>query len=223
MNDGTSAAGPLPSIPDVIMRDSDIILVFEDGTTLPAHSVTLGQHSTVLFTAVRLQSYKRDHDGKLRLPISGDMQAAWVEMLKFMYPVLPRAQVSWRNAETLFVLADKYDMPYIMDVVSSFLLDSVNTFSTTPGRLDSVASWMRLASTCGQKKVLNKCWTTVLQTRGMEVADMLDDISTQDLKALMVNTLKVMTDPTTCLCWKCSKNMDDAVARHFGTNGNRAK
>lgn len=78
-----------------------MVLVFDSGDTLPAHSLLLKQWSSVLAGAVHAGSSGEDEgrsDGPLRIPLPGTSKTEWLQVAQFMYPVLvPIPEVSWSN------------------------------------------------------------------------------------------------------------------------------
>lgn len=152
---------PREQLLELLNQDSDVVLVFTDadGTAeeVPAHSLILQQWSDVLAGAL-----STDHCSSInsrtqsRIPVNGTSKEDWLLAMEFIYPVVPRPEVTWDNAEALSQLGDKYCMPALMDKVSTFVRSHKSELQLKPGKL-SVCRWIEMLDRYGLTAVAKEC------------------------------------------------------------------
>ena len=81
----------------------------------------------------------------------------WREVLGIIYPSAPVTIIGWENVGRIFSLADKYEMPGLLQRCEAFLLSNGTTFSTSRLRNDYVLKWLAFAAQYRQKALAEKC------------------------------------------------------------------
>lgn len=107
-----------------LLNDSshcDVELVFttkdKSAETVPAHSIVLRQWSNVLAEALETEvnyASSSTNTDRVRIPVTGTSKEDWLQLMEFIYPVLPRPQVTWDNLEKLLEVSDKSCMPALI-------------------------------------------------------------------------------------------------------------
>ena len=100
-----------------MQRDADVVLQFDDAE-LPSHSQVISLWSEVLRKAARLSH--RNSSSPRVIPMPGTKSSDWLTVAQFMYPG-GQAEISWRNLKIVLMVADKYDMPDLINRATSWL------------------------------------------------------------------------------------------------------
>jgi len=100
-----------------MQRDADVVLQFDDAE-LPSHSQVISLWSEVLRKAARLSH--RNSSSPRVIPMPGTKSSDWLTVAQFMYPG-GQAELSWKNLKIVLMVADKYDMPDLINRATSWL------------------------------------------------------------------------------------------------------
>jgi hypothetical protein len=103
-------------------REPDVVLQLSDGT-LPAHSQLLKLWSEPLAAAVDALPAAGGRDRVLPLEATVN---DWCAVAAMLYPVAEPATMSWDIVEAVAVLADKYNIPSLLQRAATFLLSNIN-------------------------------------------------------------------------------------------------
>lgn len=147
---------------DTLTRDSDMVLVCNDGVRLHVHSLILSKWSLVInaFPGNTQFRVERSEDsqahGKLEFPVD-EPSSVWRELLGLIYPVTPVTNLDWDNVEELYSLADKYNMPGILERCQSFLMSPRCPVGNLPSEGNYVLKWLAFAANYRHAKLQEKC------------------------------------------------------------------
>ena len=110
---------PDARLAELLQACPSALLVFDDGTTLPASKELLMLQSPVLRCAITASS---DDQGArpVRVALPGDSRADWVAVLPYLYSV--EAESTWDTAGALAGLLHKYELAALRLTLGRFLL-----------------------------------------------------------------------------------------------------
>lgn len=146
---------------DALTTDSDMVLACKDGVRLHVHSLILSKWSLVInaFPGVgqcRVEGSDSQAHRKLEFPVD-ESSSVWRELLGLIYPVTPVTNLDWDNVEELYSLADKYNMPGILERCQSFLMSPRCPVGSVPSEGNYVLKWLAFAANYRHAKLQEKC------------------------------------------------------------------
>lgn len=105
-----------------------------------------------------------------------------------MYPIIPPAQVSWNNLETLLVLGAKLDMPAILAHAASFIQSHMCLLDMAEGGTRFIWKWLPLLDAAGLDEVCALCIERAVQLgkTSCGVPSRLQGLSSKALQRLVL-------------------------------------
>ncbi|CAD7694968.1 unnamed protein product [Ostreobium quekettii] len=137
-----------------------MVLVCKHGARLHVHSLILSKWSLVIGSfpgvAQRRNSIDGAKEGLTEFPVD-DPPDVWRAVLGLLYPVTPVTELDWDNVESIYELADKYNMPGVVERCESFLMSPRCSLSPNAQDNNYVLKWLAFSASYRQHKLKEKC------------------------------------------------------------------
>ncbi|GMH42453.1 hypothetical protein BSKO_10372 [Bryopsis sp. KO-2023] len=141
---------------DELTKDHDLTIVCKDGVKLHVHSLIMSKWSEVFgaLPAVRDKVMESVRTSEITVE---EESAAWRELLGLIYPVSPLTILEWESVGRIFDLADKYNMPGVLERCEAFLMSTRNGLSSYEQDNNYALKWLAFAAKYNQRKLHEKC------------------------------------------------------------------
>ena len=161
------------------------LLVFDDGTTLPASNELLMLQSPVLRGAIAV-ACNDQHTSPVRIALPGDSRADWVKALPYLYS----AELEVMTADALAGLLQKYELAALRLALGNFLWRAAwekENFTWEDGTsLCNAWRWLVLAANCRmEQSVVERMCKLVMDAREPVPAGFDLGLAAQPLAAML--------------------------------------